>query len=103
MRQGPACAAITLLVLLSVRASADAAHPVLAGLSGLTAALTIGVMAVAIRRLQLYGAVSGLTMLRLACLVAAAQPVPGKASRVPGHCVILGSLAGTSHWGGPCG
>ena len=46
-------------------------HPVLIALSGLTAALTIGVVIVAIRRLQLYEAAFGLTMLRLACLAAA--------------------------------
>jgi Domain of unknown function (DUF4173) len=67
-----ACAAITLLVLLGVRACANPAHPVLIGLSGLTVVLTIGVVVVAIRRLQLYEAEFGLTMLRLACLVAAA-------------------------------
>jgi hypothetical protein len=66
-----ACAAITLLVLLGIRACANPAHPALAGLSGLTIALTIGVVVVAIRRLQLYEAEFGLTMLRLACLVAA--------------------------------
>lgn len=66
-----ACAAITLLVLLGVRACASPAHPVLAGLCGLTTALTIGVVIVAIRRLQLYEVAFGLTMLRLACLVAA--------------------------------
>lgn len=67
-----ACAAITLLVLLGVRACANPDHPVLTGLSGLTVALTIGVVIVAIRRLQLYEGAFGLTMLRLACLVAAA-------------------------------
>ncbi len=66
-----ACAGITFLVLLGVRACAKQDHPVLMGLSGLTAALTIGVVIVAIRRLQLYEAEFGLTMLRLACLVAA--------------------------------
>jgi len=66
-----ACAAITLPVLLSVRACAGQAGPVLRGLSGLTVILTIGVVFVAIRRLQLYEAVFGLTMLRLACLVVA--------------------------------
>lgn len=66
------CAAITLLVLLGVRACAKPGHPVLTGLCGLTAALTIGVVVTAIRRLQLYEAAFGLTMLRLACLVAAA-------------------------------
>src|ERR1022692_3666138 len=65
------CAAITLLVLLSVRACASAAHPVLIGLSGLTVALTIGVVIVAILRLQFYEAAFGLTMLRFACLGAA--------------------------------
>ena len=66
-----ACAVITLLVLLGVRACASPDRPVLMALSGLTAALTIGVVIVAIRRLQLYEAAFGLTMLRLACLVAA--------------------------------
>jgi hypothetical protein len=67
-----ACAAITLLVLLGVRACAKADHPALMALSALTAALTIGVVIVAIRRLQLYEGAYGLTMLRLACLVSAA-------------------------------
>jgi hypothetical protein len=66
-----ACAAITLIVLLAVRACASPDHPAIASLSGLTVALTVGVVIVAIRRLQLYEAVFGLTMLRLACLVAA--------------------------------
>jgi len=66
-----ACAAITLLVLLGVRACASPDHPVVMALSGLTVALTIGVVIVAIRRLQFYEAAFGLTMLRLACLVAA--------------------------------
>ena len=67
-----ACAAITLIVLLGVRALTSPALTGLAVLSGLTVALTIGVVVVAIVRLQLYGAQYGLTMLRLACLVAAA-------------------------------
>jgi hypothetical protein len=66
-----ACAAITFIVLLSVRAWTEPNHPLLMGLAGLTVALTLGVVIVAIRRLQLYEAVFGLTMLRLACLVAA--------------------------------
>ncbi len=66
-----ACAGITLLVLLGVRACADPSHRVVTGLCGLTVVLTIGVVVVAIRRLQLYEAAFGLTMLRLACLVAA--------------------------------
>jgi hypothetical protein len=66
-----ACAAITLLILLGVRACAGPDHPVLTALSGLTTALTMGVVIVAIRRLQLYEAAFGLTMLRLACLAAA--------------------------------
>jgi len=66
-----ACAAITLFVLLAVRACARPDHPAIASLSGLTVALTVGVVVVAIRRLQLYEAAFGLTMLRLACLVAA--------------------------------
>lgn len=67
-----ACAAITLVVLLSVRACAKADHPALRALSALTAVLTISVVIVAIRRLQLYEGAYGLTMLRLACLVSAA-------------------------------
>lgn len=66
-----ACAAITFVVLLCLRAFASSVHPVLAVLCGLTTVLTIGVVIVAIRRLQLYEAAFGLTMLRLACLVAA--------------------------------
>jgi hypothetical protein len=66
-----ACAAITLLVLLGVRALTSPARAGLAAMSGLTVALTLGVVAVAIIRLQLYEAQYGLTMLRLACLVAA--------------------------------
>jgi hypothetical protein len=65
-----ACAAITLVVLLSVRACASAS-PLLLGLAGLTAALTLGVVVVAIQRLQLYENAFGLTMLRLACTVSA--------------------------------
>jgi Domain of unknown function (DUF4173) len=67
-----ACAALTFVVLLSVRACANPAHAVLVSLSELTVALTIGVVIVAIRRLQLYEATYGLTMLRLASLVSAA-------------------------------
>lgn len=66
-----ACAAITLVVLLAVRACADPDVSAIAGLSALTAALTVAVVVVAIRRLQLYEATFGLTLLRLACLVAA--------------------------------
>jgi len=66
-----ACAAITLIVLLAVRACANPDQPAIASLSGLTVALTVGVVVIAIRRLQLYEAAFGLTMLRLACLVAA--------------------------------
>ena len=66
-----ACAAITLLVLLGVRACANRDHVVLKVLSALTVALTLGVVIVAIGRLRLYEAAFGLTMLRLACLVAA--------------------------------
>jgi hypothetical protein len=66
-----ACAAITLFVLLAIRACADPDHPAVASLSALTCALTVTVVVVAIRRLQLYEATFGLTLLRLACLVAA--------------------------------
>ncbi len=65
------CAAITLVLLFSVRACA-APHPVLTASYALTTVLTIGVVITAIRRLQLYEAAYGLTLLRLACLVAAA-------------------------------
>jgi len=57
-----ACAALTFVVLLSVRACAPA-HGVLVSLPELTVALTIGVVIVAIRRLQFYEATYGLTML----------------------------------------
>jgi Domain of unknown function (DUF4173) len=66
-----ACAAITLLVLLGVRALARPARAGLAVAAGLTVVLSIGVVVVAIVRLQLYEAQYGLTMLRLASLVAA--------------------------------
>jgi hypothetical protein len=66
-----ACAAITLLVLLSVRACARSDRLELTIAYWLTVALTIGIVLVAIRRLQLYEAEFGLTMLRLACLAVA--------------------------------
>ena len=66
-----ACAAITLVVLLGVRACSDKTRLIPASFAGLTTALTLGVVFVAIRRLQLYEAAYGLTMLRLASLVAA--------------------------------
>lgn len=59
------------MLLFSVRACA-APHPVLTASYALTTVLTIGVVITAIRRLQLYEAAYGLTLLRLACLVAAA-------------------------------
>ncbi len=67
-----ACAAITLLVLLGARAFASRENKLLVALSALTIAATIGIVIVAIRRLELYEAAYGLTMLRLACLAAAA-------------------------------
>jgi hypothetical protein len=66
-----ACAAITLLVLLGLRGCTDSARPVTGVLSALTAVLTLGVVVVAFRRLQLYETVFGLTMLRLACFAVA--------------------------------
>ncbi len=66
------CAAITLLVLLGVRGCANSAHLVIGILSALTAVLTVGVVVVAYRRLELYEAAFGLTMLRLACFAVAA-------------------------------
>lgn len=66
-----ACAAITLVVLLAVRVCANPDRPAIAGLSWLTVVLTVLVVVVAIRRLQLYEAAFGLTLLRLACLAAA--------------------------------
>ena len=67
-----ACAAITLVVLLCVRGLACSDHRVIVVLSVVTAVLTLGVVVVAIRRLQLYEAAFGLTMLRLACFAVAA-------------------------------
>jgi len=67
-----ACAGITLLVLLGVRACTEPARRILMVLCGTTVVLTLAVVVVAIRRLQLYEAAFGLTLLRLACLVAAA-------------------------------
>ncbi len=48
-----ACAAITLLVLLSVRACVKSSSKAVTGLSALTVVLTIGVVFVAFRRLEL--------------------------------------------------
>ena len=66
------CAAITLLVLVGARAFAGRSSRALTVLSAITIALTIVIVIAAIRRLELYEAAYGLTMLRLACLVAAA-------------------------------
>jgi hypothetical protein len=66
-----ACATITLLAILAVRACTRADHPALTALSAATIALTLGVVVSALRRLQLYEAAFGLTMLRLACMAAA--------------------------------
>jgi hypothetical protein len=66
------CAAITLVALLSVRACTGSGSRALTAICGLTIALTLAVVISAIRRLQLYEAAFGLTLLRLACLVAAA-------------------------------
>ncbi len=66
-----ACAGITLLVLLGALAFAGRASKNLERLGALTVALTIVVVVVAIRRLELYEAAYGLTMLRLACLAVA--------------------------------
>jgi hypothetical protein len=66
-----ACAAITLILLPAARACADPASPVVNGLAALTSILTLGVVVVAVRRLQLYEAAFGLTALRLACLAVA--------------------------------
>lgn len=66
-----ACAAITLLVLLGAWTFASRASKILKSLAALTVALTIVVVVVAIRRLELYEAAYGLTMLRLACLAVA--------------------------------
>ena len=61
-----AAASITLIVLLSVRACADRRRlSVLVG-SEVTIVLTLAVVAVAIRRLDLYESAYGLTLLRLA-------------------------------------
>lgn len=106
-----ACAAITLLVLLGVRAFADARKPLLVALSGLTVALTITIVVVAIRRLQLYEGAYGLTMLRLACLVAAVwiglvflllgtTLVPrGLPRRLLPAAMIISGLVFTAAWG----
>ncbi len=106
-----ACAAITLLVLLGVRAFADVRRPLLIALSGLTVALTIAIVVVAIRRLQLYEGAYGLTMLRLACLVAAvwiglvfvlfgATLLPrGLPGRLFPAAMIISGLVFTAGWG----
>jgi hypothetical protein len=105
------CAAITLLVLLIVRACAQADQAVLVAFSALTAVLTISVVIVAIRRLQLYESAYGLTMLRLACLVSAvwigvvflllaATIAPGGLPRrmLPAA-VLISGLVFTAGWG----
>jgi hypothetical protein len=66
-----ACAAITLVVLLSVRACSRPCRQLLTVLCAVTIALTLGVVFSAISRLELYEAAFGLTLLRLACLAAA--------------------------------
>jgi hypothetical protein len=67
-----ACAAFTMLVILVLRShtgpSADSS--VLRGLSGTVALLTLGIVIAAMERLRLYQDAYGLTMLRLAALVA---------------------------------
>ena len=60
-----AAAALTVVVLLSLRACADRTRTVLVVLSEAAVALTIGVVVVAVRRLALYESAYGLTMLRL--------------------------------------
>jgi hypothetical protein len=106
-----ACAAITLLVLLGIRAFADVRKPLLIALSGLTVALTIAIVVVAIWRLQLYEGAYGLTMLRLACLVAAvwiglvfvafgATLLPrGLPGRLFPAAMIISGLVFTAGWG----
>ncbi|MBX3285912.1 MAG: DUF4173 domain-containing protein [Actinobacteria bacterium] len=64
-------AAITVVVLLCVRACTGRARGALLWLSEAIVVLTLGVVASALRRLQLYEAAYGLTMLRLACTVVA--------------------------------
>ncbi len=105
-----ACAVLTMLVLLTVRACAPP-HAWLSALYVLTAVLTIGLVITAIRRLDLYVAAYGLTMLRLACLVSAAWiglvfalialSVPGHG--LPRRClpaaILISALAFTASWG----
>lgn len=64
-------AAITVVVLLCVRACTGRARGALLWLSEAIVVLTLGVVVSALRRLQLYEAAYGLTMLRLACTVVA--------------------------------
>jgi hypothetical protein len=69
-----AVAALTLLVLMAIRAAArndDQLPAVLVGLCELAVALTLVIVAVALRRLGLYQAAYGLTMLRLYSFIAA--------------------------------
>lgn len=67
-----AAATLTLIVLLGVRACSERARLSLTLLCESIVALTLAVVVVAIRRLQLYEAAYGLTMLRLASTVTAA-------------------------------
>jgi hypothetical protein len=66
-----AAASITVVVLLSLRACADRSRPAVLAVSEATVVLTLAVVVVAVRRLDLYESVFGLTMLRLASTVTA--------------------------------
>jgi two-component system sensor histidine kinase BaeS len=66
-----AAAAITVAVVLSLRACADRTRTSVIVVSEVTIALTLGIVVVAIRRLQLYEDAYGLTLLRLASTVTA--------------------------------
>lgn len=64
------CATLTLIVVLVARSVRNDHDPLIQGLCGLVAVLTLGVVAAAIARLRLYQTAYGLTLLRLAALAA---------------------------------
>jgi two-component system, OmpR family, sensor histidine kinase BaeS len=105
-----ACAAITLVVLLSVRACSRPCRQLLTALCAVTIALTLGVVFSAISRLELYEAAFGLTLLRLACLaaacwiavifllLAATLPRRGLAARYFPAAMVISGLTAVAVW-----
>jgi hypothetical protein len=105
-----AAASITAVVLLGLRACADRSRPAVLAVSEATVALTLAVVVVAVRRLDLYESVFGLTMLRLAStvtavwiglvflLIAVAVARPGRDGRWLAPAVVLSAVAFAGVW-----